>query len=67
MRWILKKFWFPILLIVLKLLSKKYPAAAKAHQTLVKFSDPLGNLTKTAIKPSNSKTAKPKSADSVND
>lgn len=58
MRWILKKFWFPILLIVLRLLSKKYPAAAKAHQTLVKFSDPLGNLTKSTIKPSNGKPKK---------
>jgi hypothetical protein len=34
MRWILKKFWFPILLIVLKLLSKKYPWAGKAHSVI---------------------------------
>jgi hypothetical protein len=32
MRWILKRFWFPILMIVLGLLGRKYPWAAKAHE-----------------------------------
>jgi hypothetical protein len=58
MRWILKKFWFPILLIVLKLLSKKYPIAGKAYRTITKFSDPLEAFSK----PSGSKTAATKSA-----
>jgi hypothetical protein len=37
LRWILKKFWFPILLIVLHYLAKKYPWAAKLRDTLKKF------------------------------
>jgi hypothetical protein len=37
MRWILKKFWFPILLMVLHFLSKKYPWAAKLKGILQKF------------------------------
>jgi hypothetical protein len=36
-RWILKKFWFPILLMVLHFLSKKYPWAAKLKGILQKF------------------------------
>jgi len=28
------KFWFPILLIVLRLLGRKYPWASKTHQVL---------------------------------
>jgi hypothetical protein len=40
MRWILKKFWFPILMIVLALLGRKYPWAAKTHATISKFADP---------------------------
>ena len=41
MRWILKKFWFPILLIVLKLLSKKYPWAGKAYNAITKVAAPV--------------------------
>ncbi|MEY3845794.1 MAG: hypothetical protein RJA66_61 [Actinomycetota bacterium] len=37
MRWILKKFWFPILLVLLHFLSKKYPWAAKLKGILQKF------------------------------
>lgn len=37
MRWILKKFWFPILLMLLHFLSKKYPWAAKLKGILQKF------------------------------
>lgn len=37
MRWIMKKFWFPILLMVLHFLSKKYPWAAKLKGILQKF------------------------------
>jgi hypothetical protein len=37
MRWILKKFWFPILLVVLHFLSKKYPWAAKLKGILQKL------------------------------
>lgn len=33
---VLKKFWFPILLIVLRLLGKKYPWADKTHTVLRK-------------------------------
>ena len=36
-RWILKRFWFPILLIVLGSLGRRYPWAAKAHTTIKKF------------------------------
>jgi len=50
MRWILKKFWFPILLIVLRLLAKKYPAAGKAYRTITKFADPLEAFTKPTKK-----------------
>ena len=41
MRWILKRFWFPILMIVLALLSRKYPWAAKTHATISKVADPV--------------------------
>lgn len=34
---ILKRFWLPILIIVLRLLGKKYPAAKKAHSVIAKF------------------------------
>ena len=34
---ILKRFWFPILIIVLRLLGKKYPAAKKAHTVINKL------------------------------
>lgn len=37
MRWILKKFWFPILLVLLHFLSKKYPWAAKLKGILKNF------------------------------
>ena len=37
MRWILKRFWFPILLFVLHFLSKKYPWAAKLKGILQRF------------------------------
>jgi len=50
MRWILKKFWFPILLIVLRLLAKKYPAAGKAYRTITKFAYPLEAFTKPTKK-----------------
>jgi len=30
------KFWFPILLIVLRMLGRKYPWADKTHQVLKK-------------------------------
>lgn len=49
MRWILKKFWFPIMLIVLKLLSKKYPWAAKAYNGIVKVASPVKTV-RTATK-----------------
>ena len=49
MRWILKKFWFPILLIVLKMLSKKYPWAGKAYNGIVKVAAPIKTV-KTAVK-----------------
>jgi hypothetical protein len=41
LRWILKKFWFPILLIVLKMLSKKYPWAGKAYNGITKVAAPV--------------------------
>lgn len=41
MRWILKKFWFPILLIVLKMLSKRYPWAGKAYNAITKVAAPV--------------------------
>jgi hypothetical protein len=34
---ILKRFWLPILIIALRLLGKKYPAAKKAHSVITKF------------------------------
>lgn len=34
---ILKRFWLPILIIALRLLGKKYPAAKKAHSVISKF------------------------------
>ncbi len=36
-RWILKRFWFPILLIVLSRLGKKHECAAKTHGFLNRF------------------------------
>ncbi|MEY4423290.1 MAG: hypothetical protein RLZZ258_1340 [Actinomycetota bacterium] len=37
MRWFLKKFWFPILMILLSLLGRRYPWAAKAKEVISKF------------------------------
>lgn len=34
---ILRKFWLPILIIVLRLLGKKYPLAKKAHGVITKL------------------------------
>ncbi|MEY2675651.1 MAG: hypothetical protein RL645_289 [Actinomycetota bacterium] len=34
---ILRKFWLPILIIALRLLGKKYPAAKKAHSVITKL------------------------------
>ncbi|BDS49574.1 hypothetical protein RKAS3_11510 [Rhodoluna sp. KAS3] len=48
MRWILKRFWFPILLIVLSLLGRKYPWALKAKNTIMKFSDPIQTVRSAA-------------------
>lgn len=36
-KWILKRFWFPILLIILGRLGKTKPWAAKAHSLLTRF------------------------------
>lgn len=33
-RWILKRFWFPILVMVLGRLGRKHEWAAKAHATV---------------------------------
>lgn len=33
----IKRFWLPILIIVLRLLGKKYPAAKKAHSVITKL------------------------------
>ncbi|MFM5968785.1 MAG: hypothetical protein ACKOQ8_07100 [Micrococcales bacterium] len=33
----IKRFWLPILIIVLRLLGKKYPAAQKAHSVITKL------------------------------
>jgi hypothetical protein len=41
MRWILKRFWFPILMIVLSLLGRKYPWAAKTHTAITRVADPV--------------------------
>jgi hypothetical protein len=49
MRWILKKFWFPILLIVLKLMSKKYPWAGKAYNAITKVAAPVKTV-KASVK-----------------
>lgn len=35
--WLIKNFWFPILLLILGLLARKYPWAQKAHTELKKF------------------------------
>ena len=43
-KWILKRFWFPILVFVLAQLSKKYPWAAKAHTTVTKYSQPIKSV-----------------------
>ncbi|MEY4741531.1 MAG: hypothetical protein RL672_281 [Actinomycetota bacterium] len=34
---LLKKFWLPILIITLRLLGRKYPAAKKAHGVITKL------------------------------
>ena len=34
LRWVLKKFWFPILVFALGRLAGKYQWAAKTHKTL---------------------------------
>ena len=38
--WILKRFWFPILMFVLARLGKTKPWAAKAHATIKKVAEP---------------------------
>ena len=38
MRWFLMKFWFPILMILLSLLGRRYPWAAKAKEVISKFN-----------------------------
>lgn len=35
--WILKRFWFPILIAILGALASKFPLAGKLHSTLKKF------------------------------
>lgn len=35
--WVIKNFWFPILLLILGLLAKKYPWAGEVHTKLKKF------------------------------
>jgi hypothetical protein len=35
--WILRRFWFPILVFALSMLGRKYPWAAKAHATIKKL------------------------------
>jgi hypothetical protein len=32
--WVLKRFWFPILVFALSMLGRKYPWAAQAHTTI---------------------------------
>ena len=36
-KWILKRFWFPILLIILGRLGRTRPWAAKAHSFMAKI------------------------------
>ena len=36
-KWLLKLFWFPILLLVLGKLGKKHEWAANTHKTLKRF------------------------------
>jgi len=36
--WVLKRFWFPILILILAQLGKKYTWANQAHEKLRKFS-----------------------------
>ncbi len=36
--WVIKNFWFPILLLILALLGRKYPWAADVHGKLKKLS-----------------------------
>jgi len=36
-RWILKRFWFPIIVFALSRLGRRYPWAAKAHTTIKKL------------------------------
>lgn len=50
MRWILKKFWFPILLIVLKMLSKKYPWAGKTYNAITRVAAPIKTVKGVAVK-----------------
>lgn len=35
--WVLKNFWFPILILILAQLGKKYPWANEVHTKLKKF------------------------------
>jgi len=35
--WILRRFWFPILVFALSRLGRKYPWAAKVHTTIKKL------------------------------
>ncbi len=35
--WVFKNFWFPLLLLILGLLARKYPWAEKVHTELKKF------------------------------
>jgi len=50
LRWILKKFWFPILLIVLKKLSRKYPWAGKTYNAITKVAAPIKTVRATVKK-----------------
>ena len=36
--WILKRFWFPILILILAQLGKKYAWASEVHSKLKKFA-----------------------------
>lgn len=50
LRWILKKFWFPIVLIVLKMLRKKYPWAGKTYNAITKVATPIKTVKSTVKK-----------------
>ncbi len=49
-RWVLKTFWFPILLFILKKLSKTYPWAAKAYNALTKVAAPMKTVKASVAK-----------------